>query len=287
MEEIDKLFGESVKSDTPFCVFACSNEPHTPWNKGKENRKLYKADDLKLRPYMVDTPVTREKYINYLAEITYFDNQVGEILAMLDKHKLSDNTLVMVVSEQGNSFPFAKWSCYDSGLQSIMIVRWPGKVAKGVESDAMVEYVDILPTFVEAAGGKPAEVLDGKSMLGVLTGKTDKHKEYVFGIQTTRGIYSGPHHYPIRSVRSDSYKLIWNIDPGAKFSNTEVTRDWFKSWEKKAEKGDTHAKAMVDRFFNRPEFELYDVVNDPYNNDKYSGRCEICGSSGGIEESAG
>ena len=106
---------------------------------------------------------------------------------------------MVLVSEQGNSFPFAKWSCYDSGLQSAMIVRWPGKVARGVESDAMVEYVDVLPTFVEAAGGKPAEILDGKSMMGVLTGKTNKHKEYVYGIQTTRGIYNGPRDYPIRS----------------------------------------------------------------------------------------
>ena len=265
MEAIDKLFGECAASDKPFCLMACSNEPHTPWNKGKKYRAKYDAGKLKLRPYMVDTPKTREKYVNYLAEITYFDNQVGEILAMLDKHKLSDNTLVMVVSEQGNSFPFAKWSCYDSGLQSIMVVRWPGKVAGGSESDAMVEYVDILPTFVEAAGGVPADVLDGKSMLGVLTGKTDKHKEYVYGIQTTRGIYNGPRDYPIRSVRSDKYKLIWNIDPTAKFRNTEVTRDWFKSWEKKAANGNEHARAMVERFFTRPEFELYDVVNDSYN----------------------
>ncbi len=272
MEEIDKLFGECAGSDTPFCLMACSNEPHTPWNKGKEYRKLYKSEELKLRPYMVDTPKTRERYINYLAEITYFDNQVGEILAMLDKHKLADNTLVMVVSEQGNSFPFAKWSCYDSGLQSIMVVRWPGKAAKGAESDAMVEYVDIVPTFVEAAGGTPADILDGRSMLDVFAGKTDKHKEYVFGLQTTRGIYNGPRDYPIRSVRSDEYKLIWNIDPEAKFRNTAVNTDWFKSWERKADKGDVHAKAMLERFFTRPEFELYDVVNDPYNMTNLAGQ---------------
>ena len=66
-------------------------------------------------------------------------------------------------------------------------------------------------------------------------------------------------------MRSDKYKLIWNLDPASEFRNTEVTRDWFKSWQRKAEQGDQHAKAMVSRFFKRPEFELYDVVNDPYN----------------------
>ena len=54
--------------------------------------------------------------------------------------------------EQGNSFPFAKWTCYDKGLQSGMVVRWPGKVKAGVQTDAMVEYVDVLPTFLDAAG---------------------------------------------------------------------------------------------------------------------------------------
>ena len=74
----------------------------------------------------------RETFSRYLAEISYYDGQVGEILGLLDKHGLSENTMVMVVSEQGNGFPFAKWTCYESGLQSAMIVRWPGKVKREV-----------------------------------------------------------------------------------------------------------------------------------------------------------
>jgi N-sulfoglucosamine sulfohydrolase len=87
----------------------------------------------------------------------------------------------MVVSEQGNSLPFAKWTCHEMGLGSAMIVRWPGKVEPGCETDAMVEYCDVTPTFVEAAGGTPAPVLDGKSFLQVLLGKTDHHKDVTFG----------------------------------------------------------------------------------------------------------
>ncbi|MDP6447214.1 MAG: sulfatase-like hydrolase/transferase, partial [Pirellulaceae bacterium] len=127
MTAIDKLFGECEKSDTPFCLFACSNEPHSPWNKG--DASAYPAKDVKLPIYIADTPVVREAFRHYLAEITYFDGQVGEILQLLERHQLDDNTLVIVVSEQGNSFPFAKWTCYDHGLQSAMIARWPGKVA--------------------------------------------------------------------------------------------------------------------------------------------------------------
>ena len=82
--------------------------------------------------------------------------------------------MVMVVSEQGNAFPFAKWTCYENGVQSAMIVRWPGKVKAGTRTSAMVEYVDILPTLIEAAGGKPAPVLDGRSFLPVIKGEVER-----------------------------------------------------------------------------------------------------------------
>ena len=193
MDEVNQLFTECSSSETPFCLFACSNEPHSPWNKGDASR--YPPEEIELPPYIADTPVVRENFSRYLAEITYYDDQVGQILALLEKHDLEDNTLVMVVSEQGNSFPFAKWTCYGHGLQSAMIVRWPGKVQPGTVTDALVEYVDVLPTFVEAAGGTPAPVLDGKSFVPVLTGAADQHKAFAYGIMTTRGIINGSDAY--------------------------------------------------------------------------------------------
>ncbi|MEM7315730.1 MAG: sulfatase, partial [Planctomycetota bacterium] len=161
MKVIDKLFGECKDSQTPFCLFACSNEPHSPWDKGDASR--YPPEKIKLPPYLADTPVLREAFSRYLAEITYYDDQVGQILKLIDKHQLRDETMVMVVSEQGNGFPMAKWTCYEAGLASAMVVRWPGKIAAGSESSALVEYTDILPTFVEVAGGQPAAELDGRS----------------------------------------------------------------------------------------------------------------------------
>lgn len=264
MGAVDELMTECAKTKKPFALFACSNEPHEPWNKGKRFRSKYDAETLKLRPYMVDTPDTRLAYRDYLAEISFFDAEVGRILSMIDQHELADNTLVMVVSEQGNSFPFAKWSCYDAGLQSIMIVRWPGQVTPGSESDALVEYVDVCPTFVEIAGGTPAKILDGKSLLPVLHGQTNHHKDYVFGIQTTRGIHGGPRDYPIRSVRNERFKLIRNLDPDATFHNAINPKRWFHSWEALAASGDAHARMIVDRFATRPAVELYDVQADPH-----------------------
>lgn len=261
MEKVEQLFSECSGSETPFCLFACSNEPHSPWNKGDASQ--YPPEKVKLPPYFADTPVVRDEFSRYLAEITYYDGQVGQILSLLEKHQLSDNTLVMVVSEQGSGLPFAKWTCYGNGLQSAMIVRWPGKVKPGSISNALVEYVDVTPTFVSAAGGTPAKALEGKSLLPVLTGKAKEHKEYVYGIMTTRGIINGSRSFPIRSVRDSRYRLIWNLNHEAQFTNACTKGATFKSWVQAAEAGDTQAKKLVAKYYYRPEFELFDCDADP------------------------
>jgi len=260
MTVIDQFLGECRQDKTPFCLFACSNEPHSPWNKGDASR--YDPAKVTLPPYFVDTPETRRNFSNYLAEITYLDGQVGECLRLLEKHKVSDNTLVIFTSEQGSGFPFAKWTCYDNGLQNALIASWPGKIKPGQVSDAMIEYVDVVPTFVSAAGGKPARVLDGKSYLPVLLGKAKEHKKHVYGLHTTRGIINGNDFFGIRSIRGERYKLIMNLTPEVRFQNACTKNEVFRSWEEKA-KTDADAADKVRRYRHRPGVELFDLNSDP------------------------
>ena len=273
MKYIDRLFAETAKGGKPFCLFACSNEPHSPWNKG--DASAYPPEKVKLPPYIVDTPRMRSDFSNYLAEITYYDSQVGEIVGLLDRHGLADNTLVMVVSEQGNGFPFAKWTCYDHGLQSAMVVRWPGKVKAGAVTDAMVEYVDVTPTLVDAAGGKPIAPLDGRSFLPVLRGKATEHKQHVFGIMTTRGIINGTDAYAIRSVRDTRYKLILNLNHESKFTNACTKSPAFKSMIAKAAAGDATAKRLVHAYHHRPAVELFDLKTDPLELTNLAGQTDL------------
>ena len=87
--------------------------------------------------------------------------------------------------------PFGKWTLYDTGIQTAFIARWPGKIKPDKVSDALIEYIDVLPTFVEAAGGIVDNEVDGKSILPVLFGEKTTHKSEVFGIMTTNGIIKG------------------------------------------------------------------------------------------------
>ncbi|MCA9219482.1 MAG: sulfatase-like hydrolase/transferase, partial [Planctomycetales bacterium] len=225
----------------------------------------YPPQQLKLPPSFVDTPQTRSDYSKYLAEITYFDSQVGELIGLLDKSPLRDNTLVMVLTEQGNSFPFAKWTCYEVGLRSGCIVRWPGKVEAGSHSDSLVEYVDVVPTFLEAAGVERPEVLDGRSFLPTLLDPAIAHKQYVFGLQTTRGIINGSEHFGIRTVRDNRYRYILNLTPEATFQNAATKDPMFKTWQRMAADGDENAKRLVHDYQHRPAEELYDCETDPWN----------------------
>lgn len=260
---VQKFFRECAESKTPFLMIAASNEPHTPWNKGDPS--VYTKEAVKLSPIQADTPATRAALPRYFAEITYFDSQVGDILAALKRNGLSGSTLVMVLSEQGYSLPFAKWTCYDAGLQSACVVRWPGKVKAASVSAALIEYVDVVPTFLEAASLPQPEVLDGRSFLPVLLGQTNHHKDHVFGQETSRGIVSGPEHYGIRSVRNERYRYILNLTPETAFQNVTTRQRVFNSWKKSSAEGDQHAAALVHDYQHRPAEELYDCEADPWN----------------------
>lgn len=248
----------------PWGMVVCSNQPHVPWNRGLTYP--YDPGALDLPPYLVDTPETRQALAEYYGEITYMDRQVGRVLRDLAATGQAENTIVIFLSEHGSNFPHCKWTCYDTGVRSAALVRWPGVVEPGRTTDAMIQYVDILPTLLEAVGGTPSDHdFDGTSFLPVLTGDREEHHDYAFSLQTSKGIYEGPEAYGIRSVRSKRYRLIWNVNWKQNFQNLVTDRfEPYLSWERKAEAGDPFAQKRVTWYQTRPQFELYDLGKDPY-----------------------
>lgn len=260
--KIQPFIKNALSKKEPFCLFICSHQPHTPWNKGDVSK--FNPDSLILPSYYADTQETRKALCRYYAEINYMDKQVGAVLQLLEKNDIADNTVFFFTSEQGNSLPFAKWTCYDMGLQTGMIIRWPGVITPGSTSKAIAEYVDITPTIVEIAGGIPDKEMDGKSFLKLLTGKRKRFKKFSFGIQTSRGTINGPEHYGIRSVRTGRYIYIRNLSPESTFqcASTSRTDTVWSSWKEKAKK-DPRTRELVRKYQHRPYEELYDRINDP------------------------
>ncbi len=264
-ELVEEFLAEVKENKEPFALMLTSNEPHVPYNKGDVS--LFDPSEIQLPPPYIDTKETRETFRKYLAEINYLDDQVGKTMELLKKYDYEDNTLVIFSSEQGSAFPFAKWTLYEAGLKSALIARYPGVIESGTVSDVIVEFTDLLPTFIDVAGGISPQKLDGKSLIPVFKNPESTIKEYSFGIQTTRGIISGSDHFGIRSVVNENFRYIWNLTPRTAFlnveNNSENLSEWYTSWEKAA-LNDPAAMAVITKYKFRPEEELFEIKNDKW-----------------------
>jgi uncharacterized sulfatase len=201
----------------------------------------------------------RSSFAKYLAEITYFDGQVGEIAHMLNRLDLAQNTLLMVASEQGSSFPFAKWTCYEMGVASGLVASWPGVIQPGTKTDAIIEYVDVIPTFLDAAGIPQVKEFDGRSFLPLLQGKAREHKQYAYSIQTTIGVNGVTQPYGIRSVVNQRFRYILNLFPENEFS-IPVSRNLRSAV---TDLGQSE-RDFANRYLKRPREELFDISKDRY-----------------------
>lgn len=255
---------EFIRGKGPFCLVVASNEPHAPHSKDGP----YEPGDAAVPPHQLDTPAVRRKIAAYYNDVAILDRQVGRVRKELRRQGVLDDTLLIYTSDHGSGL-FAKWTCYDAGLRVPLIVRWPGKVQPGTTTGAMVSFVDVVPTLVEATGGRSPSGLDGKSFLPVLRGTARKHHEVVYGCHTTVGIHHGKP-YPIRCVRTARYKYIRNLMPDATFQNClTVPREGGKPgamWQSCLELAETNPEAAprVKLYTHRSADELYDVSKDPY-----------------------
>ncbi len=255
-------------SSQPFCLIVALVEPHVPWVMGDASR--YPPRKLELPPHVADTPRTRQDFSRYLAEITYMDGQVGQILEALDEAGRPNNTLVLFSSEQGAQFPGCKWTNWDTGLHTALIARWPGKVAAGGRTDALVQYADVLPTLVEAAGGNTSDRgYDGSSFLAVLRGRRSEHRQYVYGVHNN--IPEGPA-YPIRTVSDGRYRYIRNLTPDEIYIEKHVmgssgdgklNNPYWATWVWGAG-NDSRTYKLVKRYIHRPAEQLYHTAKDPF-----------------------
>ena len=254
---------EFMKRDAsqPFCLFVCSINSHMPWDAGDPSE--FNPSDVKLPPNCVDNAKTREDFCKYLAEIRLFDDEVGMVMSALKEAGADENTLVIVLSEQGPQMPFGKWTCFRYGQSSAMIVRYPGKVAAGSVSDALVQYEDILPTLIEAAGGEPVAGLDGISQLDVFLGKETDKREWVYGMHNNNP--EGPS-YPIRSIQDKRYKLIENLLPDSSYYEKHMMNEGDNMWTSWLQTAKTNEWAdwLVGKFVHRPAIEFYDHETDPW-----------------------
>lgn len=192
-----------VKShqDKPFFLYYPSVIPHLALHVPDEELKPYLDLGWNDPPYPGSPPRSYTPHYTpraaYAAMISKLDKNVGKILHLLDELNLSDDTIVVFSSDNGaicgweNEPKFfnsvgelrgIKGSLYEGGVRVPGIVRWPGRIAEGTESNRVSGFEDWLPTLLELIGAKEAipNDVDGISMAPTLLGKNQAARPYLY-----------------------------------------------------------------------------------------------------------
>ena len=252
---------EARDDPRPLCLFVGTNWPHVPW---PEKADSVDPSQIRVPPHHVDTEETRRWRARYLEAVAIMDRELGQVYDLARK-KLGDNVLFIHTSDHGAQWPFGKWNLYEDGIRTPLIVSWPGRIRPGTRSQAMVSWIDILPTIVEAAGGQAPQEIDGRSFLPVLEGKTDTHRSLIFTTHSGDGTFNV---FPMRSVRTaDGWKYIRNLHPEFLYA-THITRstgsgEYWPSWLDRA-RTDAEARRLVRHYLRRPAEELYATAHDAF-----------------------
>jgi N-acetylglucosamine-6-sulfatase len=180
---------------------------------GPQNEKL--LADLAAGK-MDDAALTRWKYQryikNYLRCIRALDENIGRVLDYLDEAGLAENTIVIYSSDQGfylgeHGWYDKRWM-FEESLAMPFLIRWPGVVKPGIRSKSLIQNIDYAPTFLEAAGVKVPEDMQGRSLLPVFKNDGNAPADWRSAIYYT---YSGESTHQVAEhygVRNHRYKLF-------------------------------------------------------------------------------
>jgi arylsulfatase A-like enzyme len=234
MQPVYDFIDRSVAGKKPFFVWYAPMMPHTPHNPPK--RLLEKYAGRAASPNVAA----------YYAMCEWMDETVGQLLGFLDQRKLTDDTLIVFVVDNGwiqdpaakSKFDVrSKRSPYDAGLRTPLLIAWPGR-AKAARHDDLVTSMDLSATILTACGVEPPKTMQGVSLLDVAGGKGKLARDAVFG-----EIYTHDAAALDQPVLSMTHK--W-----ARVGDLKLIRP---------EPGRTDAKPALP---DRPE--LYDLKSDPH-----------------------
>ncbi len=229
----------------PFFVYLPFNAPHTPLFVPEDKYQLYKKLDLRPANFpSTGHPIAK----NYNADTTAkiygmvenIDDNVGRLLARLDELQLSENTIVIFLTDNGPQQPRynagmlrLKGTVNEGGIHVPFFVRWKGKLEAGRKVDRIAAHIDVAPTLLEICGLQPPSRVkfDGKSLWPLLQGDSPNWPDRTLFFQWHRG--DAPQRYRAFAARSQNYKLVQPLG-----------------------NGDNPLPAQYD-------FNLYDMVKDP------------------------
>ncbi len=245
--------------DKPFFFWLASIDPHRPYFEGTL-AVPHKPEDTWVPPFLPDVKPTRKDLAMYYDEIGRLDIYIGKVLAELERQSVLDQTAIFFITDNGRPFPRCKTSVYDSGIQSPLLVRWPGHVKPGSTCASLVSSVDLAPTFLDLASLPMEPTFQGKSYARLLADPAATTREHIFAEHNW-------HDYTAceRSARSTRFKYIrnaWPDLPGTPPADA-VKSITFQEMRRLRDLGELSPEQLTCFVKPRAAEELYDTEADP------------------------
>ena len=255
-EEAIEYLTERGEDEKPFFLFLAYNAPHfgkgySPSDKKPVNLMQPQAAELK-RVEFIEDKIRRE----FAAMTVSLDDGVGKVLEALESNQLERDTLVLFLTDHGGDPTYGgsntplrgqKATLFEGGIKVPCLMRWPGKIKPGSESDEVLWALDLFPTFCEVAGVEATEIenIDGSSLLPVITGESESAKKdrtllwetgthAELGRKGWRALRSGDLKY-LQTPDEGEFLFDLGADPLEQTDLKESRRGEFESLQRKAE----------------------------------------------------
>jgi N-sulfoglucosamine sulfohydrolase len=265
-------------SGKPFCFWLGTTEGHRPFERDVHKKLGIDLNKVNVQNSLPDNATVRGDLADYGVEVDYHDQQIVKCLELLKSKGLLENTIIIATSDHGMAFPHIKGQLYEEAFHVPFAVRWGDKIKAGRVVDDYINFPDVAPTLLEAAGVKLHRQMMGISFLNLLlsekSGKIGRKRSFALvgkerhdlgrtdGEQLSVG-------YPIRGIRIDNYLYLKNFksdrwpagDPEYDYMNCDdsPTKSYLTALLPESPDYPYYLKS----FGKRAEEELYDVVKDP------------------------
>ena len=193
---------ENAEAGRPFFAYLAYTLPHAelclPHDEVYQHYvEKFKDAPADAKPWMTngDYGTSEHPMASFAAMVSRLDRYVGEVMALMEKEGIADNTLIVFTSDNGphregganpdffhsyGPLRGCKRDMYEGGIRVPFIVSYPGHIAEGTKSDQIMAFWDIMPTFAELIGSSDEITTDGISMLPAWTGGKQEQHPYLY-----------------------------------------------------------------------------------------------------------
>jgi len=177
LQPIEEFVDYSMKEKKPFFLWYGVFLPHTPHNPPERLLKPYKDLGLPL-------PIAK-----YYANCTWFDETCGQLIDILEKRNLRDDTLIVYVTDNGwinrtdkSAYaPRSKQTPFEGGIRTPIMFSWPNGNLKNGKRKDVVSSIDLFPTVLAATGAHTPKDLPGLNLLENLKNEKVIKRKGIFG----------------------------------------------------------------------------------------------------------